>query len=259
MRKYSLGAVSISALMLALAACGNDDNAYQTSEADAVDVEEDADRTAATEDDDLYADATDAQEGNSWDEENYSDIEDRSPNDQLTTATRTAEAPDAAATTKTRAEIESLALRAFASADADGDGSIDQEEYVQLALASARDFDAFVTEPVKLMSVNPATDPEATDTAATDDAMPDETDMSAPVQTAETAPALDDAETATIQTAAAETFEEVAGDDGEMTPEELRTAFLSRFDEADEDGDEELDAAELQTFAALTRGQDEND
>lgn len=258
MKKLFFGAVSVSALMLA-AACGDSDNTYETSQSDAA---EETGRTAANEDDSAYADASGAQ---SWDEENYRELEDRSPSERLPVS-RTAQAPGAAAAparAKTRAEIELLAAEAFASADANSDGAIDQQEYIQLALASARDFDSFVTEPAKLMPVNPVADPqipagdEAGGVAAADDAMPEEVQDQAAssAQTAEAAPVLDDAEAATIETAAAQTFEEAAGGDGELTPEELSTAFLSRFDQADEDGDEALDATELQTFAALTRGE----
>jgi hypothetical protein len=177
-------------------------------------------------------------------------------------AYQTAETPAA----KTRAEIEMLAMTKFESADADKDGVIDREEYVQLALSSARDFERFIDEPAKLMSVNPVTDPEAAampdETAATDptetetmgDAPVDQTTTT--VQTAETETPLDTVETADIEIAASATFDDAAGDDDTMTAEELRTAFLARFDEADIDGDEQLDDAELRTFAALTRGQE---
>ncbi|MCK5860785.1 MAG: hypothetical protein KAG72_15650 [Abyssibacter sp.] len=239
-------------------ACGNSDNTYQTSEAD--EVAEDGEPTTETQ---TIADASAAPGAKSWDSENYSTIEDRSPNERLPAmeAQQTRETAQAELT-RTRAEIETLATEAFQTADANNDGAIDREEYVQLALASARDFDSFVTQPVNLMSVNPAADPETAvteqDVAAADEAAPEQEmtpdETGAPTQTAEAAP-LDEAEAATIETAATDTFEQAAGDDGEMTPQELRTAFLARFDEADADGDDELDEAELQTFAALTRGE----
>ncbi len=276
MRKSYFGAASISALMLAVAACGDNDNTYQSSEADAIEddgVVEETERSAAMAEDDSYADASDTQGAQSWDSENYENIQDRSPGDDMT-ATQTASAAPQGAnaeTSKTRSEIETLASEAFANADANDDGAIDRDEYVQLVLASARDFEGFVAEPARLMSVNPATDPEVQtqqsaqqpdmqdgDMAATEEATADEADAAAAstVQTAEAGETLDEEEAASIETAAAQNFQEAAGDDNEMTMEELRTAFLSRFDEADQDGDDELDAAELQTFAALTLGQE---
>lgn len=255
MRKFLIGAVSISALMFA-AACGDSNNTYQTSDADA--VEEDSERATAMEIDDM-AGASDASDAKSWDSENYVDIEDRSPNDRLAANRKDAAEEEAsgaqtAQASKSRADIEALAGEAFDSADANDDGAIDREEYVQLALASARDFDGFMTEPANLMQVNPATDPEAVAEERETPGADAQAELQA--QAAKTEPVLDDAEAATIETAAAQTFEDAAGEDGELTAEELRTAFLSRFAAADADGDEELDGAELQTFAALTRGEE---
>ena len=267
MRKFSIGAVSISALLFATAACGNSNDAYQSADADRADENAestDADKTAneSQYDADEYAvnEPSSSHYGDPATDATTAAIAD----DPLSTtpAYQTAETPAA----KTRAEIEMLAMTKFESADADKDGVIDREEYVQLALSSARDFERFIDEPAKLMSVNPVTDPEdATmpdETAATDptetetmgDAPVDQT--SSTVQTAETETPLDPVETADIEIAASATFDDAAGDDDTMTAEELRTAFLARFDEADVDGDEQLDDAELRTFAALTRGQE---
>ena len=221
MRKLSLGAASVTVLLLATAACGNTDNATQSSEVEAA-ADEDADGAAYN--DDKTASDSDRASGS------YADA-------------RTADTYDAAASQyqtvaadMSRSEIETLAARAFESADIDDDGVLNRNEYVQMTLASARDFDTFATEPVKLMSVSPVTNPEA--------------------MTTETiGVTLDADQVAEIQTAAGENFDEAAGGNDTLTSEELRASFLARFEEADQDGDDELNAAELRTFAALTRGE----
>ncbi len=278
MRKLPLGAVSMSALMLAVAACGNSDNTYETAENDV--VEEDADRTPYAGEDDEYAYADDAETGaqaqtqaetdESWGAERY----DRSAEAVMSDTTEPTLRTATQTLTRTRGEIETLAARAFEGADANNDGALQRDEYIVLALASARDFDAFVTEPVNLMSVNPVDEPidvsEAEEGTASADVINDDDDVAAGddmTRTAETAGATQtamhlneplDAETeAEIETSAAQLFQEAAGGDAEVTEDELRQAFLARFEEADEDGDDELDATELRKFAALTRGQEE--
>ena len=267
MRKFQLGAISVSALMLATAACGNSDNAYESAESET--AEEEADRVAQN--DSIDPQGYDAAAGRSAMTPS-TELADAAPPEDAAGAdtytepseTQTASAP----TSKTRAEIETLATSTFESADADGDGVIDREEYVQLALASARDFERFIDEPAKLMSVNPVTEtdgaaaPDEMETAdSSETGMTGETpdDQAAAAQTAETETSLDAVETADIEVAASSSFDEAAGGDDAMTAEELRTAFLARFEEADEDGDEELDATELRTFAALTRGERDPD
>ncbi|WP_428409049.1 hypothetical protein [Hyphococcus sp.] len=273
--KKLLGAVSISALMLAGAACGNSDNAYETAETDA--VEEDADRTAYADKEDGYgtdadrfetADAADNTE--SWNEERYDSSADAVMSDTTDPTLRTA----TQTLTRTRSEIEALAARAFEGADANNDGALQRDEYVQLALASARDFDAFVTEPVNLMSVNPVDDPvtvgDAEEGTAAADVINDDDDVAAGddmTRMAETAGATQTAmqlneplgaeKEAEIESSAAQLFQQAAGGDAEVTEAELREAFLARFEQADEDGDDELDASELRKFAALTRGEDQ--
>ncbi len=265
MRKLSLGAVSISALMLATAACGNaDNNTYESAEVETAD--EDANRTAYNDDDaSAYNDnrTTDASNANAAaDASRYAAPTTGTAGETSAYDTGSAQYDTAAAEmNRSRSDIESLASRAFESADSDNNGVLDRDEYVQLALASARDFDTFITEPVKLMSVTPVTNPETmandefgNDTvgsAGSDPAMGD-TSVGATQSTSVT---LDAQEEADIQTAAGESFNDAAGGDDELTAAQLRALFLARFDEADQDGDDELNAAELRTFAELTRGQ----
>ncbi|MAW81807.1 MAG: hypothetical protein CMI63_16350 [Parvularcula sp.] len=277
MKKLPLGAVSASALLLATAACGDADNTYEA--ADNETVEQDEERTVYAGEDDEYAYADDAeaadeqvaaneQDDESWGAERYDRSAEAVMSDTTDPDLRTA----VNSLTRSRDEIESLANRAFEGADADNDGALSRGEYVELALASARDLDAFITEPVNLMSVNPVDDPATVsapeENTASADVINDDDDVAAAgdaTRTAETAGArqaamhlddpLDAEREAEIEASAAQIFQDAAGDDAEVTQEELREAFLARFEEADEDGDDELDASELRTFAALTRGQ----
>lgn len=261
MKTRICGASLLSVLMLTAAACGRDNNAYDTADND-----DDRDDVAAYDDDRNEADRNDADNQYARTQDGY-DESDEGMGSAAQTAPGAAVDPDPDVSaamadtrvadsdmTRSRAEIQALASRAFSAADINDDGAIDREEYVKLALASARDLDSFVTDPqidAAAMrdqgAVSPAPGEDTGDTVAPTD----ETAGAEPTRLATT-------DSAEIEITAAQSFDEVAGPDDEMTQEELRTAFLSRFEEADADGDDQLDAEELQTFAALTRGEAEN-
>ena len=228
MRKFQLGAISVSALMLATAACGNSDNAYESAESET--AEEEADRVAQNDASDPQG--YDAAAGRSAMTPSTELADAAPPEDAAETDAYTEPSQYQSATapsSKSRADIETLAASTFESADADKDGAIDREEYVQLALASARDFERFIDEPAKLMSVNPVTEqdgaaaPDEMETADAGEAgmtgeTPDDP-AAAAAQTAETETSLDAVETADIEVAASSSFDDAAGGDDAMTAE----------------------------------------
>lgn len=135
----------------------------------------------------------------------------------------------AIADVRVKSDAEEAASTAFDQADANGDGMLDRSEYLTV-----------------MMSADP--------NVAAAPGMPGETadEMTAP---SATAPGAAQAAEADAAAAVDTAFAEAAGDDSVMSKDELRAAFLARFDEADADGDAQLSDEEQQTFAALTAGE----
>lgn len=140
-------------------------------------------------------------------------------------AAPTGEAVAAAiADVRVRSDAEQAAVAAFRLADANGDGVLDQDEYLTIALAAESGF----------AEAAPAYEQGEGDIGAPE---PYQT------RTAEADPAAVEA-----------AFAEVAGETGEATKDDLRAAFLARFEQADADGDGQLDEQERIAFAALIVG-----
>ena len=120
-------------------------------------------------------------------------------------------------------DAEQAAVAAFQMADANGDGVLDQEEYLTIAMAAESG----------LAEAAPALEQG-------------EVDIGAPEQQIRAA----EADASAVEAA----FAEIAGETGEATKDDLRAAFLARFEQADADGDGQLDEEERLTFAALMIG-----
>lgn len=124
---------------------------------------------------------------------------------------------------RVRTDAEQAAVAAFQMADANGDGVLDQEEYLTIAMAAESG----------LAEAAPALEQG-------------EVDIGAPEQQIRAA----EADASAVEAA----FAEIAGETGEATKDDLRAAFLARFEQADADGDGQLDEEERLTFAALMIG-----
>ncbi len=140
------------------------------------------------------------------------------------------------ASVRTKDALTAAADAAFAQADADADGSLSQTEFYALAAILA-----------------PAPSETVVDAAA---------DVAADVADAVVGDvALEPAAEAVVDAVAAEasveeattldaSFASVAGADSSLTTDDLRSAFLSRFDAADTNLDGALDDAEAEAFKA---------
>lgn len=141
----------------------------------------------------------------------------------------------------TKTDAERVASDAFDKADANGDGKLDKAEYVMIAMG-ANEFRSASSAIDDTQEGIGEGDMDTGD-AAVDSTAP--ADPSMPTT----------AETATVdETSVEPVFAEAAGVDNELTKDELRAAFLARFDTADADKDQQLSETERQTFAELTTG-----
>lgn len=140
-----------------------------------------------------------------------------------------------------KADAERIASDAFDKADANGDGQLDRSEYVMIAMG-ANEFVAG-SSPIDVT-------PEGVGEGDIDTG--DTLDSTAPADT--TTPTVADTTDAVNETTVATVFTEAAGTDNTLTKEELRAAFLARFDKADADNNGTLTEEERQTFAQLTTG-----
>lgn len=139
-------------------------------------------------------------------------------------------------------DAERVAGQAFDQADADRDGKLDRSEYMSLAMSAEHygsPADSAVGAIPGEIPGEELPDELSSGQANVGGPLPGAPDGS---QMSEAGPAIDAA------------FAEAAGEDGSMTEEELRAAFLDRFDIADADGDDQLNETERQTFAHLTAG-----
>lgn len=160
--------------------------------------------------------------------------------DEAAVADATAEAADVyaapatidLASVRTKDALTSASDTAFAQADADANGALSQTEFYALAalMAPAPAVETIVDATVDA-AVGAAA--EATDAVVGD--------MAAEVVTEE--PTMDSA-------ALDASFAAIAGADANLTTDDLRAAYLSRFDAADANLDGALDDAEAETFKA---------
>ena len=135
------------------------------------------------------------------------------------------------AAVRTRDALTAAADAAFAQVDADASGTLSQTEFYALAALMAPA--APVEEAVE----------DVYETAAAD----------APSMAADTGDAVDAAlseEPSADSTALDASFAAIAGADANLTSDDLRAAFLARFDAADVNLDGALDDDESATFAA---------
>ncbi len=225
MSKRFLGAASVAALMaFGLAACGQDATTYEDASSGETTQYSEAEDSYAADDDSLAGEPTDA------DRERLAQQTGVPNAGGVDDASALREGPTVAiADIRVKSDAEEAASTAFEQADANGDGMLDRSEYMTVAMSAEGDASAVPATP----------------------AMPGEVDP-----TAEPSPAPGAAQTAAADPATVDTaFAEAAGDDSIMSKEELRAAFLARFDEADADGDAQLSDEEQMTFAALTAGE----
>ncbi len=220
MRLTMLGAASIAAI--ALVACAKKDET-KTAEAPAVEATAPAEsaETAAVDTSDLSAEAADV----------YA-----------------APATVDLATVRTKDALTAAADAAFAQADTDANGALTQTEFYSLAAMLAP---AAATDTVVESAADAVIDAAAG--AATDAA-------GAVVGEVAGAPAGEAAaemvgdvvaeEPAADSTALDASFTTIAGADSSLTSDDLRAAFLSRFDAADVNLDGSLDDAEAASFKA---------
>lgn len=137
-------------------------------------------------------------------------------------------------TVRTKDALTAASDGAFAQVDADASGSLSQTEFYALAA---------------LMAPAPAV--ETSVDAAVEAGVEAATDASGAVA-GETAPAAEPvAEEPTADASALDaSFAAIAGADASLTADDLRAAFLTRFDAADVNLDGTLDDAEAATFSA---------
>ncbi|MEQ8936190.1 MAG: hypothetical protein RIE56_10410 [Amphiplicatus sp.] len=224
MTKQFLGAASIAALMaFGLAACGQESATYDDANS--------GDTTQYSQAGDSYPSDDETLAGQPTDQERMAQ-ETNVPNaGGVDQSSALREGPVVAiADIRVKSDAEEAASTAFEQADANGDGMLDRSEYITVAMSAESD--------PSIASSTSAVSGEIVDPTAESSITPGAT------QTAT-------ADSATVDTA----FAEAAGDDSILSKEELRAAFLARFDEADVDGDAQLSDEEQMTFAALTAGE----
>lgn len=141
------------------------------------------------------------------------------------------------ASVRTKDELTAAADAAFAQADADADGSLSQTEFFALASILA----PTVSDSVVETAVDAV---DAVDAAA---AVVGEGAAEAAVDAVDAVVAEEAVADATTLDAS---FASVAGADSSLTTDDLRSAFLSRFDAADANLDGALDDVEAEAFKA---------
>ena len=143
------------------------------------------------------------------------------------------------ASIRTKEGLTTASDAAFSQVDADADGALSANEFYSLAalMAPAAAVEGVVEDAADAMS-------------GTVDAVAGEV---APATVADAAAATADAVLPEEPTADASSidasFAAIAGDDGSLSKDDLRAAFLSRFDAADANLDGTLDDAESASFA----------
>lgn len=236
-----IGTASAAALLsLGLAACGQDPD-YETSQTETTGAyAQDDDTAVAEETPDQSADQQQSRVADSG----YAttDTPAASYDPQATTPNAgglTPAAIEAVAIADIRIEsdAERAAETAFGAADANGDGMLDRAEYMTVAISA----EPAQSVPGIVDPVDPATGATVAEAPPIDGATPE----------GDTLVATDPVDPVMVDAA----FAAAAGPDGELTEEELRSAFLARFEQADADGDAELSDEERMTFAALTVGE----
>lgn len=228
MTRQFLGAASIAALMaFGLAACGQESATYEDANSGDTSEYSQADDSypaGTTDDGSLAGEPTDAERERLAQETGVPNAGGVDQSGALREGSMVA-----IADIRVKSDAEEAASTAFEQADANGDGMLDRSEYMTVAMSAESD-----------ASTVPATP-----------AMPGEADTTAQPSATSSAMQNAAADPATVDTA----FAEAAGDDSILSKEELRAAFLARFDEADVDGDAQLSDEEQMTFAALTAGE----
>lgn len=250
MKKTLIGAASLTALMaVGLAACGQNDTTYAENENDPYAETGDAARTTDSQMSDVEpADAADArrqaqdyaadQDAAETEESDSFDVaQDEAATDDASAAGSGAMTLASFTSVRTREEVQNVAEDVFAEADLNGDGVLDRAEYLSLALADTGMSDGMEGEG----DWSNPTD----ETASVGGAEPD-SETSAPTQLA----SVDEQQNAEAM------FDDASEDGESLTLEEMREAFLARFDEADENGDQQLDTLERMKFAQLVAGEE---
>ena len=153
--------------------------------------------------------------------------------------------PMKASDVRSKDDVTLITDSAFEKADLNGDGSLDRTEFATLSLAAAGE-DPSVISTVLTKAEEVASDMVDGVTGA-------EADSETGVDAGTAMPAEEAAQVAALE----EDFVESAGDDAAMTKEELRAAFLARFEKADVNENEQLETEESEVFAALTAGKKE--
>ncbi len=136
---------------------------------------------------------------------------------------------------RTKDALAAAADAAFAQADSDADGSLSQTEFYSLATMMAPAADAMFDDAVDAgagMAADAAGD------------IADAPIGDAPIDGVVAEEPMTDA------TALDASYATIAGADASLTTEDLRAAFLSRFDAADANLDGSLDDAEAESFKA---------
>lgn len=250
MKRTLIGAVSLSALMaVGLAACGQNDTTYAENEngpyAETADEARTADSQTSNVESGDMADArkaaqdyaADPSAADAGETADYDVAQGEAATDNTDVGAYSGEMTLASlSSVRTRDELEDRAGDVFAEADLNGDGVLDRAEYLTLALA-----DAGVSAPEGEGDIS-----EPMDEIASVGGTPAEGGVSAPTQLA----GVDE------QQKVEAIFEEVSDDGETMTLEQMREAFLARFDEADENGDRQLDTLERMKFAQLVAGEE---
>ncbi len=131
-----------------------------------------------------------------------------------------------------RTEITDMAKNVFAKADMDQDAALNQEEFVALANAEVEANDTL----------------ESAEMTAE---MPAESDVLSGEDMAATPDVEMDADASAYLIAK---FQEISGDDGEISETEFAEAVEADFEQADQDANDVLEGDEIETFANLRQG-----
>jgi|GEM_PF-1828240 len=148
---------------------------------------------------------------------------------------------------KSKDDISLITDSAFEKADVDGNGALDRTEFATLSLAAAGE------DPSVISSVLTQVEDKAEEIVQGVTGADAETEYDSGIDAGVSVPSGEAAQVAALD----EDFAESAGDDAAMTKEELRAAFLARFEKADVNENEQLETEESEVFAALTAGKKE--
>jgi hypothetical protein len=150
------------------------------------------------------------------------------------------------ASVRTKDALTVAADTAFAQADADQNGSLSQTEFYSLAAMFAPAAAETVVDTVTDVAADAASGAAADATAVVGEV------AGAPAgeAVAEVVEGVATEEPSADASALDASYATLSGGDASLTSDELRAAFLSRFDAADVNLDGSLDEAEAQTFKA---------